>query len=108
MVGKVDGRSTKPFVLPRIWMVNDFYPTMSQKVFNTLCDHHQIPDNIPLYLLGKFEKCYLGKTTDVGTVRLRLPLTELHCQLANYLSLSISQIAPNSWRIFIGTEVKWV
>ena len=36
---------------------------------------------------------------------LRLPLTKLHRQLANYLSLSLSQIAPNAWRIFIGVEV---
>ena len=36
---------------------------------------------------------------------LRLPLTELHCHLANYLGLSIRQIAPNPWRIFIGAEV---
>ena len=36
---------------------------------------------------------------------LRLPLTKLHRQLANYLGLSLSQIAPNAWRIFIGVEV---
>jgi len=61
----------------------------------------------------KFEKCYLGKTADVGmydtmfTAGLRLPLTELHCQLANYLGLSISPIAPNVWRIFLEDEVIW-
>ena len=27
---------------------------------------------------------------------LKLPLTELHRQLANYLSLSVNQIAPNA------------
>ena len=36
---------------------------------------------------------------------LRLPLIELHRQLANYLGLSVSQIAPNAWRIFIRAEV---
>ena len=41
------------------------------------------------------------------TAGLRLPLMELHCQLANYLSLSISQLAPNAWRIFIGAKVIW-
>lgn len=32
---------------------------------------------------------------------------ELHHQLANYLGLSISQIAFNAWRIFIGAKVIW-
>ena len=41
------------------------------------------------------------------TVGLRLPLTELYHQLANYLGLSVSQIAPNAWRIFNGAEVIW-
>ena len=43
----------------------------------------------------------------IFTTRLRLPLTKLYCQLANYLGLSINQIAPNAWRIFIGAEVIW-
>ena len=38
---------------------------------------------------------------------LRLPLTALHCQLADFLGLSVSQIAPNAWRIFIGAEILW-
>jgi len=90
------------FILSKIWTVNDFYLTMSQRVFNTFRDRHQIPDNIHICLPGKFERCYLDKTADVGmydvmfTVEFRLPLTELHCQLANYLGLSVSQIAPNA------------
>ena len=107
----MDGRGSRPFILPKIWTVNDFYPTMSQRVFNTLQDRHQIPNNIPIHLPSKFEKCYLSKTADVGmydamfTVGLRLPLTESHHQLANYLGLSISQIALNAWRILIGAKV---
>ena len=94
-------------------MMNDFYLSMSQKVFNTLCDCHQIPNSIPIHLLNKFKRCYSSKTADVGmydtmfTVGLRLPLMELHHQLANYLGLSISQIAPNTWRIFVGAKVIW-
>ena len=101
-VSQVDSSGTRPFILPSIWTVNNFYPTMTRKVFNTLRDRHQIPDNIPLCLPGKFEKCYLGKMAYVGrydamfTVGLRLSLMALHCQLANFLSLSISQIAPNA------------
>ena len=72
-----------------------------------------IPDNIPIRLPGKFEKCYTGKTANVGmydtmfTAGLRLSLTVLHCQLANFLGLSVSQIAPNALRIFIGAEILW-
>ena len=49
--------------------------------------------------------------TDVGmydamfATGLRLSLMELHRQLANYLGLSIGQIAPNVWRIFLGAVV---
>ena len=39
--------------------------------------------------------------------KLRLSLTELHCQLANYVGQSVSKIAPNAWRIFLGVEVIW-
>ena len=101
-VSRVDSSGTRPFILPSIWTVNNFYPTMTRKVFNTLHDRHQIPDNIPFRLPGKFEKCYLGKMAYVGmydamfTAGLRLSLTTLHCQLTNFLSLSVSQIAPNA------------
>ena len=106
-------RDDRPFILPKIWTVNDFLPTMLDKVFKTLRDRYQIPDDIPIRLLGKFEKCYSRKTADIGmydamfTTGLRLPLTALHRQLANFLGLSISQIAPNAWRIFIGVEILW-
>ena len=86
---------------------------MSAKVFKDLRDRYQILDHIPICLLGKFEKCYFGKTADVGmydtmfVVGLRLPLTSLRRQLANFLGLSVSQIAPNAWRIFIGAKILW-
>ena len=92
----------RPFILPKKWMVNDFLLTMSDKVFNTLRDRYQIPNNIPICLPRKFENCYSGKTADVGmydamfTVGLRLPLTALHRQLANFLGVSVSQIAPHA------------
>ena len=77
-------------------MVNDYYLKMLSKVFNTLQDCYQIPESIPLRLFGKFEKCYSGRIADIGmydatfAVRLRLPLTDLYRQLANYLGLSVS------------------
>ena len=74
----------RPFILPKKWMVNDFLPTMSDKVFNTLRDCYQILNNIPICLPRKFEKCYVGETADISmydamfVVVLRLPLTALH------------------------------
>ena len=55
----------------------------------------------PHSLPKKLKWCYSGKAADVGmydtmfAVGLRLPLTKLHRQLANYLGLFISQIALN-------------
>ena len=74
-----------PFILPKIWTVNDFLLTMSDKVFKSLRDHYQILDDIQIRLPRKFEKCYFGKTANVGmydakfATGLRLPLTTLHC-----------------------------
>ena len=82
-----DDGGARPFILPAIWTVtvNDFYPMMFDKVFNTIRDCYQIPESIPLCLPEKFERCYFGKTADVGmydtmfATSLRLPLMELHC-----------------------------
>ena len=112
-LGNPESGYTHPFILPKIWTVNDFLPTMTAKIFKHLRDRYQIPDHIPIHLPGKFEKCYSGKTTDFGMYNailaagLRLPLTALHRQLANFLGLSVSQITPNAWRIFIRAEILW-
>ena len=88
-----------PFILPNIWIVNDFLPKMSDRVFRDLRACYQIPYHIPIHLPKKSEKCYSGKTADVGmynamfTVGLRFPLTALRRQLADFLGLSVSQIA---------------
>ena len=96
----------RSFIILKMWTVNNFLSTMMVNIFKNMRDYYQIP----IHLLGKFEKCYSGKTTDIGMYdamfasRLRLPLTVLHHQLDNFLGLSVSQIAPNAWRIFIGAE----
>ena len=36
---------------------------------------------------------------------LRFPLSSLHRELLKYLGLSVSQISPNAWRVFIAIEV---
>ena len=45
-----------PFIIPKIWFVNNFLPKMSLKVFNKLHDCFQIPIHIPLRFPGKKEK----------------------------------------------------
>ena len=95
------------------WAVNKFLPSMSDKIFSELRVRYQIPEHILICLPHENEKCYTGKTADVGmydamfVAGLRLLLTALHRQLVNYLGLSVSQIAPNAWRTFIGVEILW-
>ena len=106
-------RDNRPFILPAEWAVNKFLPSMSDKIFSKLRARYQIPEHIPIHLPYENEKCYMGRTADVGmydamfAARLRLPLTALHRQLVDYLGLSVSQIAPNAWRTFIGAEILW-
>ena len=103
----------RPFILPEDWAINKFLPRMSDKVFRELRTRYQILDHIPIRLPEENESCYSGRTADVGmydamfATGLRLPLTALHHQLADFLSLSVTQIALNAWRTFIGTEVLW-
>ena len=103
----------RPFILPEDWAVNKFLPRMSNKVFGELRTRYQIPDHIPIRLPEENETCYSGRTVDVGmydamfAADLRLPLTALHRQLADFLGLSVTQIAPNAWRTFIGAEILW-
>ena len=109
-VGPGDNR---PFILPAEWAVNKFLPSMNDKIFNELCVRYQIPEHIPIHLSYENEKCYTGRTADVGmydamfAAGLRLPLMALHRQLVDYLGLSVSQITPNAWRTFIGAEILW-
>jgi len=64
-------------------------------------------------MVKKGEKCYSGRTANVGfyevafILGLTLPLTELHGWLVDYLGISVCQIALNTWRIFLGVEVLW-
>ena len=86
---------------------------MSDKIFMELRVRYQIPEHIPIRLSKENEKCYTRRTADVGmydaifAAGLRLPLIALHHQLVDYLGLSVSQIAPNAWRTFIGAKILW-
>ena len=103
----------RPFILPEDWAVNKFLPMMSDKVFRELHARYQIPNHIPICRPTENERCYSGRTADVGmydamfVAGLRLPLTTLHRQLVDFLGLSVTQIAPNAWRTFIGAEILW-
>ena len=93
---------THPFILPKMWTVNDFKQMMTANIFKNLWDRYQIPDHSPFCLPRKFEKCYSGKIVEVGmydamfATGLRLPLTALHHKLANFLGLSTNQVTPNA------------
>ena len=99
--GEEEPGDNSPFILPEDWAVNKFFPRMSNKIFGELRTRYQIPDHIPIRLPEKNETCYSGRTADVGmydamfAAGLRLPLTALHRQLADFLGLSVTQIAPN-------------
>ena len=109
----VGPRDNRPFILPTDWAVNKFLPSMSDKIFSELRVRYQIPKHIPIRLPYENKKCYTGRTANVGmydtmfATELRLSLMALHHQLVDYLGLSVSQIAPNAWRTFIGVEILW-
>ena len=46
------------FIMLLEWTVNDFRSTIKEKHFKTLRANYQIPDNIPIRLPYKSEKCY--------------------------------------------------
>ena len=91
--------------------VSNFVSTIKENHFKTLRDNFQIPDNIPIRLPYKSEKCYYDGVEGVGVYEqmlkagLRFPLSSLHRELLKYLGLSINQVSPNAWRVFITMEV---
>ena len=90
--------------------MNNFRSTIKEKHFNTLRANFQILDNIPIRLPYKSEKCCYEGVEGVGVyeqmlkARLRFPLSSLHRELLKYLGLSVNQVSPNAWRIFIAME----
>ena len=51
------GQDYRPIILPRIWSMNKFVPKMTKDVFGRLHPHFQIPDDIPIRIARKVEKC---------------------------------------------------
>lgn len=70
-------------------------------------------DDVSIRKGTKGERCYTGCFHEVGFYEaafiagLRLPLSHLLHRLADYLGISVYEIAPNAWIIFIGVEVLW-
>ena len=58
-----------------------------------------------------FRSCYYDEVDDLGVYEqalkagLRFPLNTLKRELLQHLGLSVSQISPNAWRVFIVMEV---
>ena len=108
-VVRADG--PREFVLLPEWTINDFISTIKENHFKTLRDNYQIPDHIPIRLPYKSEKCYYEGVDGVGIYEqmlkagLRFPLSSLHRELLVYLGLSVNQISPNAWRVFIAMEI---
>ena len=84
------------------WTMNDFNFTIKEKHFSTLRAYYQIPDNIPIHLSYKSEKCYHEGVEGIGVykqmlkVGLRFPLSFLHRELLKYLGLSVNQVSLNA------------
>ena len=101
----------KEFVMLLEWIVNAFTSTIKKAHFKTLRANYQIPDHILIRLPYKSEKCYYEGVDGVGVYEqvlnagLRFPLNSLHRELLKYMGLSVSQISPNAWRVFIAMEV---
>ena len=101
----------REFVILPEWTVNAFTPTIKEPHFKTLRAHYRIPDYIPIRLPYKSEKCYYEGVDGIRVYEqvlkagFRFPLSSLHRELLKYLGLSVSQISPNAWRVFIAMEV---
>ena len=97
-------------MLPKL-TVNAFTSTIKEPHFKTLKANYQIPDYIPIRLPYKSKKCYYEGVDGVEVYEqvlkagLRFPLSSLHRELLKYLGLSVNQISPNAWRVFIAMEV---
>ena len=101
----------RKFIMLPLWTINDFNSSIKQTHFNMLREKYQIPINIPMCLPFKCEKCYYRGVKDVEVyeqhlkVGLRFSLNALHCCLLQYLGLAVTQISPNTWKVFLGVEV---
>ena len=101
----------REFIMFPIGTVNDFTSTIKETPFKTLREKYQILVNIPLCLPYKSEKCCYMGVEGIGVYKqmlkagIRFPLSAFHYRLLQYLGLAVTQISPNTWRVFLGVEV---
>ena len=101
----------REFIMLPEWMVNYFVSTIKENYFKTLRENYQIPENIPIHLPYMSEKCYYDSVEGVGIYEqmlkagLRFLLSTLHRELLKCLGLSVNQVSPNAWRIFIAMDI---
>ena len=107
----IGANGLREFIMLPEWTVNHFVSTIKENHFKTLRENYQIPENIPIRLPYKSEKCYYDGVGGVGVYEqmlkagLRFPLSSLHRELLKCLGLSVNQISPNAWRIFIAMKI---
>ena len=101
----------REFIMLPKWTVHKFNSVIKEKHFSTFRVNFQIPDYIPIRLPYVSEKCYYDGVEGVGVYEqmlkagLRFPLSTLHKELLKYMGLSVNQISPNAWRVFIAMEI---
>ena len=107
----IGANGLREFIMLSEWTVNKFVSTIKENHFKTLKENYQIPEDIPICLPYKSEKCYYDGVEGVGIYEkmlkagLRFPLNTLHRELLKCLGLSVNQVSPNAWRIFIVMEI---
>ena len=101
----------REFIMLPKWTVNKFTSIIKEKHFSTFRAIFQIPDYISIRLPYVSKKCYYEWVDDVRVyeqmlkAELRFPLSTLHRELLKCLGLSVTQISPNAWRVFIAMEI---
>ena len=101
----------REFIMLPEWTVHRFTSVIKERHFSTFRTNFQIPDNISIHLPYVSEKCYYEGVEGVGVYEqmlkagLRFQLSTLHRELLHYLGLSVTQISPNAWRVFIAMEI---
>ena len=101
----------REFIMLPEWTVNHFVSTIKENHFKTLRENYQISENIPIGLPYKSEKCYYDSVEGVDVyeqifkVGLRFPSSSFHHEPLKCLGLSVNQVSPNAWRIFIVMKI---
>ena len=92
----ISANGLREFIMLLEWTVNHFESTIKENHFKILRENYQIPENIPIRLPYKSEKCYFDGVEGVGVYEqmlkagLRFPLSSLHRELLKCLGLSVN------------------